>query len=241
MTKQIKSAHLVIALLTAMFVLVLTVSELRPKAAAVSQILEAGGTILYDYHLFGSNGESSLFTIETDSAGRCTNGIRPYSIHRFVKAPLLATPWVIAVQDIDKQTLGAIKDFRSLRRLDLTGEQNDFTTADLGFLSEFGDLQCLMIRVKQSDNDDSFFDLVKQWPKLRWLSISGVKVTNECLKRCEKHPSLEVLSVDKLCLSGETFVALAEIPNLRMAVIGGQILSRKQIAAHLESASHKPH
>jgi hypothetical protein len=144
---------------------------------------------------------------------------------------------VVAIHNADKQTLEAIQGFRTLRRLDLTGHQTDITSSDLGFLAEFKELQYLVVRLKATRNDNEFFRLLKEWPRLHWLAVSGADVSDACLAHCEGHPSLQVLSIESLSASPKTIEWLARIPNLRMAVIGGHVFSRKEVEEFLRAGS----
>ena len=87
-----------------------------------------------------------------------------------------------------------------------------------------------------TDQDgDQFLKLVTGWPKLKWLSLCGAKVSDAGLVHCQGHPSLEVVSIEVLAVSHQTLASLARIPKLRMAVIGGRILSRQQATSESPS------
>lgn len=95
----------------------------------------------------------------------------------------------------------------------------------------------LTLTTRNNNTGDFAFEAISQCKTLKYLDVSGTKITDEGLGQLEGHQTLETLCVENAPLNGSCFAKLAKLKSLRILALNHTHVDDNDIAKLADSAS----
>jgi Leucine-rich repeat (LRR) protein len=128
-------------------------------------------------------------------------------------------------QSISNFDSGSLNGMLKLKTLDL---DIPLTDKELQSAPDLRNLECLRLQ-NSLVTDQGMDSIAKQFPNLRFLWLSGLKITNKGMKFLNELAGLEHLSITNICLDEEGVLCLSSFPKLKYLCLDSTHIGERTI------------